>query len=127
MSAPFLDRFGISVPISMPKSQDIAVILESQDEKLGGYDELIQITSILSEEQLLKYLVWCAIIVVLPKNSRELESIHHTHQVFHLGFLILQRDFGILALKLVRKFQTCPKKGADISNVPTSFGFNVPK
>jgi len=31
LSPPFLDRFGISIPISMPKSQDLAIIL-------GGHD-----------------------------------------------------------------------------------------
>ncbi len=56
MSLPFLDRFGISVPISMPKSQDLAIILESHDEKLGGYDELIQVPQVLTEEQLLN--IW---------------------------------------------------------------------
>jgi MoxR-like ATPase len=56
MSAPFLDRFGISVPISMPRSQDLAVILGSHDEKLGGYDELVQVPKILTIEKLL--LIW---------------------------------------------------------------------
>lgn len=56
MAAPFLDRFGISVPISMPKSQDLAIILTSHDEKLGGYDELIQVPQVLSVEQLLN--IW---------------------------------------------------------------------
>jgi MoxR-like ATPase len=56
MSAPFLDRFGISVPISMPKSQDLAVILGSHDEKLGGYDELVQVPQVLTIENLLS--IW---------------------------------------------------------------------
>jgi MoxR-like ATPase len=56
MSGPFLDRFGISVPISMPKSQDLAVILGSKDEKLGGYDELVQVPQVLTEEELLS--IW---------------------------------------------------------------------
>ena len=73
MSAPFLDRFGISVPISMPKSQDLAVILESQDEKLGGYDELIQIPQILTEEQLLS--IWYEVSTV--PCSLEAENFIH--------------------------------------------------
>ncbi len=73
MSAPFLDRFGISVPISMPKSQDLAVILESQDEKLGGYDELIQVPQVLSEEQLLS--IWYEVSTV--PCSKEAENFIH--------------------------------------------------
>lgn len=56
LSMPFLDRFGISVPISMPNSQDLSQILRSRDEKLGGYDELVQIPKVLSEEDLLN--IW---------------------------------------------------------------------
>ncbi|MHA1562951.1 MAG: AAA family ATPase [Promethearchaeota archaeon] len=73
MSAPFLDRFGISVPISMPKSQDLAVILESQDEKLGGYDELIQVPQVLTEEQLLS--IWYEVSTV--PCSKEAENFIH--------------------------------------------------
>ncbi len=56
MSMPFLDRFGISVPISMPTSQDLSQILRSRDEKLGGYDELVQVPKVLTEEDLLN--IW---------------------------------------------------------------------
>ncbi|MHA1888820.1 MAG: AAA family ATPase [Promethearchaeota archaeon] len=56
LSMPFLDRFGISVPISMPTSQDLSQILRSRDEKLGGYDELVQIPEVLSEEDVLN--IW---------------------------------------------------------------------
>jgi hypothetical protein len=73
MSAPFLDRFGISVPISMPKSQDLAVILESQDEKLGGYDELIQVPQVLTEEQLLS--IWYEVSTV-PCSKEAVNFIH---------------------------------------------------
>lgn len=73
MSAPFLDRFGISVPISMPKSQDIAVILEGNDEKLGGYDELIQVPKVLSEEELLN--IWYGVESV--QCSRDASELIH--------------------------------------------------
>ena len=56
LSPPFLDRFGISVPFSMPRSQDLSIILTSKDDRLGGYDELIQVPAILSEEELLN--IW---------------------------------------------------------------------
>ena len=39
LSQPFLDRFGISVPISMPGSHDLQLILTGKDEKYSGYDE----------------------------------------------------------------------------------------
>ena len=53
MSPPFLDRFGISVNITMPTTHDLSIILESQDDKLLGYDELMQVPAILNKEQLL--------------------------------------------------------------------------
>jgi MoxR-like ATPase len=73
MSAPFLDRFGISIPISMPKSQDLAIILESQDEKLGGYDELVQVPQVLTEEQLLN--IWYEVDNV-PCSQEAQDFIH---------------------------------------------------
>ncbi len=73
MSAPFLDRFGISVPISMPKSQDLAVILSSSDEKLGGYDELIQVPKVLSEQELLN--IWYDVESI--PCSRDAEDFIH--------------------------------------------------
>lgn len=53
---PFLDRFGIAVPITMPSINDLELILASRDERLFGYDELWQVPAILSEEDLLT--VW---------------------------------------------------------------------
>ncbi|MGV9205913.1 MAG: AAA family ATPase, partial [Promethearchaeia archaeon] len=47
LSGPFLDRFGVSVPISMPASHDLKQILSGKDEKYLGYDELIQVPRIL--------------------------------------------------------------------------------
>ncbi len=53
MAPPFLDRFGIAVPITMPSVDDLELILASRDEKLFGYDELWQVPSLLDEEELL--------------------------------------------------------------------------
>jgi len=50
---PFLDRFGIAVPITMPTVSDLELILASRDERLFGFDELWQVPAILTEENLL--------------------------------------------------------------------------
>ncbi len=81
LSLPFLDRFGISVPISMPRSQDLAVILESQDEKLGGYDELIQVPKVLTESELLT--IWYEVDSI-PCNSEAANFIHAIVREFTL-------------------------------------------
>ncbi len=54
LSQPFLDRFGISVPISMPGSHDLQLILTGKDEKYSGYDELIQVPLVLSIDELME-------------------------------------------------------------------------
>ncbi|MFX1377209.1 MAG: AAA family ATPase [Promethearchaeota archaeon] len=54
LSQPFLDRFGISVPISMPRSHDLQLILTGKDEKYSGYDELIQVPQVLSIDELME-------------------------------------------------------------------------
>ncbi|MEJ2293948.1 MAG: MoxR family ATPase [Candidatus Lokiarchaeota archaeon] len=56
LSQPFLDRFGISVPISMPSSNDLSLILTGKDEKYTGYDELIEVPKILSIDALME--IW---------------------------------------------------------------------
>ena len=56
LSKPFLDRFGISVPISMPSSRDLQLILAGKDEKYAGYDELIQVPGILVIDELME--IW---------------------------------------------------------------------
>ncbi len=56
LSHPFLDRFGISVPISMPASQDLKLILSSRDEKFSGMDELVQVPKILTIDELME--IW---------------------------------------------------------------------
>jgi MoxR-like ATPase len=81
MSAPFMDRFGISVPISMPKSQDLAVILQSHDEKLGGYDELIQVPQVLSIENLLS--IWYE-VEGIPCTKEAEDFIHAIVREFTL-------------------------------------------
>jgi MoxR-like ATPase len=73
MSSPFLDRFGISIPISMPKSQDLEIILDSRDEKLGGYDELVQVPQVLTEQQLLN--IWFE-VSALPCAQDAEDFIH---------------------------------------------------
>ncbi len=73
MSPPFLDRFGISVPISMPKTQDLSVILESRDDKLGSYDELTEVPAVLTEEQLLN--IWFEVSNV-PCSEEAEDFIH---------------------------------------------------
>jgi MoxR-like ATPase len=50
---PFLDRFGIAVPITMPTVNDLELILASRDDRLFGYDELWQVPAVLTEENLL--------------------------------------------------------------------------
>ncbi|MFX1590257.1 MAG: AAA family ATPase [Promethearchaeota archaeon] len=56
LSGPFLDRFGISVQISMPASQDLALILRGKDEKYSGFEELIQVPKILTIDELME--IW---------------------------------------------------------------------
>jgi len=56
LSQPFLDRFGISVPISMPGSHDLQLILTGKDEKYSGMDELIQVPEILTIDGLME--IW---------------------------------------------------------------------
>ena len=56
LSQPFLDRFGISVPISMPASHDLQLILSGKDEKYSGWDELIQVPKILTIDELME--IW---------------------------------------------------------------------
>ncbi len=56
LSHPFLDRFGISVPIVMPASQDLELILTGKDEKYSGFDELIQVPKVLTIDELME--IW---------------------------------------------------------------------
>lgn len=56
LSYPFLDRFGISIPISMPVSQDLQLILAGKDEKYSSFDELIEVPKILKINELME--IW---------------------------------------------------------------------
>ncbi len=56
LSQPFLDRFGISVPIAMPASHDLQLILAGKDEKYSGRDELIEVPKILTIDELME--IW---------------------------------------------------------------------
>lgn len=88
LSMPFLDRFGISVPISMPTSQDLSQILRSRDEKLGGYDELVQIPEVLSEEDILN--IWFEV----GEISCSLEAENYIHAIVREFTLCERVDKG---------------------------------
>ncbi|MHA1607838.1 MAG: AAA family ATPase [Candidatus Freyarchaeota archaeon] len=53
---PFLDRFGLAAPITMPTITEIPFILGGRDERLYGYDQYYQVPQILSVEELLS--IW---------------------------------------------------------------------
>ncbi len=70
LGPPFLDRFGIAVPITMPSINDLELILSSRDEKLFGFDEMWQVPAILRIEDLLT--IWnLADKVVVPEGVSE--------------------------------------------------------
>ncbi|KKN35728.1 hypothetical protein LCGC14_0780690 [marine sediment metagenome] len=75
LSQPFLDRFGISVPISMPASHDLQLILSGKDEKYSGFDELIQVPEILNIDELME--VWYHVnrIAFSPKVNNYIHAI----------------------------------------------------
>ncbi|MFX0098996.1 MAG: AAA family ATPase [Candidatus Hodarchaeota archaeon] len=56
LPTPFLDRFGISLPFSMPLTHDLSLILKSKDTKLYGYDEFIQVPKVLLIEDMIR--IW---------------------------------------------------------------------
>jgi len=72
---PFLDRFGIAVPITMPTINDLELILASRDERLFGYDELWQVPAILSEEDLLTVWNLAEKMPISPKASEFMRSL----------------------------------------------------
>ncbi|MFW9958839.1 MAG: AAA family ATPase [Candidatus Odinarchaeota archaeon] len=78
---PFLDRFGIAVPITMPTVSDLELILASRDERLFGFDELWQVPPMLTEENLLTIWNLADKIPVSPEASEYMRS--------------LIRDFGV--------------------------------
>ncbi|GAF78854.1 unnamed protein product, partial [marine sediment metagenome] len=83
LSHPFLDRFGISVPIVMPASQDLELILTGKDEKYSGYDELIQVPKVLTIDELME--IW----YYVNKISINKEVNNYIHAII--------RDFTLCA------------------------------
>ncbi|MHA1819315.1 MAG: AAA family ATPase [Promethearchaeota archaeon] len=81
MAPPFLDRFGISVYISMPTTHDLSIILGSQDDKLLGYDEFMQVPAILTKEELLS--IWFLVDKIKPTKDAE-NFIHSIVREFTL-------------------------------------------
>ena len=75
LSNPFLDRFGISVPISMPASHDLNLILTGKDEKYSGFDELIQVPKILTIDELME--IW----YYVNKISSYIEVNNYIHAI----------------------------------------------
>jgi MoxR-like ATPase len=88
MSSPFLDRFSIAVYISMPTTHDLSIILESNDEKLLGYDELVQVPGILTKEQLLS--IW----FLVDKINVPSESENFIHSIIREFTLCDRVDKG---------------------------------
>ena len=56
LPVPFLDRFGISLPFSMPSTNDLSLILKSKDTRLFGYDEFMQVPAVLSIDDMMR--IW---------------------------------------------------------------------
>ncbi|MHA2184054.1 MAG: AAA family ATPase [Promethearchaeota archaeon] len=75
LSQPFLDRFGISVPISMPASHDLQIILSGKDEKYSGYDELIQVPKILTIDDLMEIWYYVNKILISPQALNFIHAI----------------------------------------------------
>jgi MoxR-like ATPase len=75
LSHPFLDRFGISVPISMPGSHDLQLILTGKDEKYSGMDELIQVPKILSIDELMEVWYFVNRITFTPEVNNYIHAI----------------------------------------------------
>jgi MoxR-like ATPase len=70
LPVPFLDRFGISLPFSMPSTNDLSLILKSKDTKLFGYDEFMQVPAIFTIEEMMR--TWR--LVDAQKISEEAEE-----------------------------------------------------
>ncbi|MFX0023504.1 MAG: AAA family ATPase [Candidatus Hermodarchaeota archaeon] len=75
LSQPFLDRFGISVPISMPGSHDLQLILTGKDEKYSGMDELIQVPKILTIDELMEIWYFVNRITFDPEVNNYIHAI----------------------------------------------------
>ncbi|MHA2423812.1 MAG: AAA family ATPase [Candidatus Thorarchaeota archaeon] len=75
IAPPFLDRFGMAVPITMPTVDDLEIILASRDERLFGYDELWQVPAITTEQDLLTLWNLADKIPVSPEASEYMRSL----------------------------------------------------
>ncbi|MHA1931797.1 MAG: AAA family ATPase, partial [Promethearchaeota archaeon] len=75
LSQPFLDRFGISVPISMPASHDLQLILSGKDEKYSGFDELVQVPKILTIDELMEIWYFVNRIPFTPEVNNFIHAI----------------------------------------------------
>ncbi len=75
MGPPFLDRFGMAVPITMPTVSDLELILAARDDRLFGYDELWQVPALLTEENLLTIWNLADKVPVSSQASEYLRSI----------------------------------------------------
>ncbi|MGY5873089.1 MAG: AAA family ATPase [Candidatus Thorarchaeota archaeon] len=75
MGPPFLDRFGMAVPITMPTVSDLELILAARDDRLFGYDELWQVPALLTEENLLTIWNLADKVPVSREASEYLRSI----------------------------------------------------
>jgi len=84
LSNPFLDRFGISSPISMPASQDLQLILSGKDEKYSGWDELVQVPKILTLDELME--IW-----------------------YHVNKLMYENDVNNYIHAIIREFTLCAR------------------
>ncbi|NMC04476.1 MAG: MoxR family ATPase, partial [Candidatus Lokiarchaeota archaeon] len=91
LPVPFLDRFGISLPFSMPTTNDLSLILKSKDTKLFGYDEFMQVPAILSVEEMMR--IWR--LVDAQKISEEAEDFIHA---------------------IIREFSVCDRINKGVSN-----------
>jgi MoxR-like ATPase len=72
---PFLDRFGMAVPITMPTVNDLELILAARDERLFGFDELWQVPAVLTEEKLLTIWNLADKVRVSPEASEFMRSL----------------------------------------------------
>ncbi len=88
LSNPFLDRFGISIPIVMPASHDLELILKGKDEKYSGYDELIQVPKILTIDELME--IW----YYVNKIPFDAEVNNYIHAIIRDFTLCVRVDKG---------------------------------
>jgi len=88
LSNPFLDRFGISIPIVMPASHDLELILNGKDEKYSGYDELIQVPKVLTIDELME--IW----YYVNKIQFDTEVNNYIHAIIRDFTLYVRVDKG---------------------------------